>query len=97
METKKYIKVETHNADIRLALLKNAKKNIYKKVVMNFSNIYLTDDVSLSVREICQKLLALTKKIMDCQIRELDVWVSKSVTPLLCFRRHVNAPVEKYV
>ena len=58
---KKYIKVEIHNAEIRLALLKNAKK-LYRKVVMNFYNIYLADDMPLSVRETRRKLLALRKK-----------------------------------
>ena len=92
---KKFIKIEMHSIETRLALLKNAKK-LNRKVVMNFSNIYLTDDMPLSVRETRQKLLALRKKINDCQIRELDVWVTKSVPPLLCIRRHANAPVDKY-
>jgi hypothetical protein len=34
--------------------LKNAKK-LNRKVVMNFSNIYLTDDMPLSVRETRQQ------------------------------------------
>ena len=49
----------------------------------------------LSVRETRRKLFSLRKKIME--IRELDVWVSKSVPALLCIRRHVNAPVEKHM
>ena len=64
---------------------------------MNFSNIYLTDDMALPVREARRKLPALRKKTMDCQICQLDVWVSKSVPPLLCIQRHINALVEKYM
>jgi len=40
---------------------------------MNFSNIYLTDYMQLSVREARRKLQAHRKKIKGWQIRELDV------------------------
>ena len=50
----------------------------------------MTDDAPQSVRELRRKLFAVRSKLLNSGVNRGDVWVTKSITPLLCIRQCPN-------
>ena len=86
---KKFIKVEVARKEARILILKNARR-LKNKSILEHSNIFVTDDAPQSVREVRRKLFAVRLKLLNSGVNRGDIWVTKSIPPLLCIRQCPN-------
>ena len=83
---KQFIKVEVARREAQILILKNARMLKNKSILGHF-NIFVTDDAPQSVREVLRKLFAVRLTLLNSGVNCGDVWVTKSIPPLLCIRQ----------